>query len=410
MSTTTALREKRQGLIAVMSDAVKQETAATLAGETTRAADWAETFRKAEADERAIGETLQRLEVVAEAERREAEVFAAKSRTSTAAAASTSPDEEYRSAFDAFYRAQRLTPEQLNMLEKRGTSTQVVGTTTLGGYLVPPGYLYEIERKMASYSGILQAASVFYTDMGNTITMPTEDDTSTSAVLIAEAGAFTIQDLTFGQIQFDAYKYGTAAKVSYELMQDAGFDVGAEITNSFSSRFGRKLNTDCTTGDGSGKPNGVVTASTLGKTAASASAITFNEMLDLLHSVDPAYRDAPNCGFMMHDNVLAALKKIQLGTGDVTPLWMPSVREGEPDKILGKRYWINQGMASSIATATKVVLFGDFSKYRIRIVKDMTVVRLNELYAANGLVGYQAYMRFDGELVNSAAVKHLVTA
>ena len=248
------------------------------------------------------------------------------------------------------------------------------------------------------------------TDGGNTLYIPTEDDTSTEAGLIAEAAAITVQDLTFGQKQLDAYKYATQMKVSWELMQDSSFDVVAEVTNAFGPRFGRAMNSSCTTGTGSSQPNGVVTASTLGKTTASATAFTFAEITDLIHSVDPAYRMSPSCGFMLHDNVLAAIKKLAIGTSDARSLWVPSWREGEPDRIEGYPYWINQGMDNTIDTASKIMLFGDFSKYVIRIVKDLTTIRANELYAANGLVGFFGYMRWDGECVNTAAIKHMLTA
>jgi len=303
-----------------------------------------------------------------------------------------------------------LTSEQRSLLQTRGTNTQVVGTDSLGGYLVPDTWQPEIEKAMLSYSGIMQAARLLRTSGGNTLYWPTEDDTSTSAVKTAEAAAVTVADLTFAQKQLDAYKYTSMIKVSEELLQDSAYDILAEVTGAFAPRFGRVMNTECTTGDGSGDPNGVVTATSAGKTAASATAITFAEVIDLKHSIDPAYRNAPNFGFMFHDTVLAYLKKLSLGSGDARPLWQPSYREGQPDTIDGTKYWINQAMDNSINASSKLMLCGDFSKYIIRISQDMTVTRLNELYAENGLVGFRGVMRFDGELINTGAIKHLITA
>jgi HK97 family phage major capsid protein len=178
----------------------------------------------------------------------------------------------------------------------------------------------------------------------------------------------------------------------------------------FEDRFGRALNTACTTDDGSSKPQGVVTASTLGKTAASATAITFSEILDLIHSIDPAYRASQRFGLMFHDATLAYLKKLSIGSSDARPLWQPSFVEGAPDKIDGYRYWINQDMDSSINAASKLILAGDFNKYVIRLVQDLQYARLDELFSMNGLVGFQGYMSFDGELMNTSAIKHLITA
>jgi len=410
MAKTIELRQQRARLVEQMRDFATRAEAATLAKNTTVAAEMNASFDLAEADERELSKTLDRETRLEQLEKDQAGRHI-QDLEQRGQKPSGDRESEYRSAFHAWMRQHDLSPEQRSALaEMRGTATQVVGTPSLGGYLVPQGFLPQLEVAMKSYSGIFAAADIFRTESGNPLRIPTEDDTATSAVAVAEAAAFTVQDLTFGQVSMDAYKYGSLLKVSYESLQDSAFDIDAEMTRAFGPRFGRTMNTTCTTGSGSDAPNGVVTASTVGKVAASATAITFAEVMDLFHSVDPAYRSAPGTGFMMHDSILAAIKKIQLGSGDVTPLWLPSVRDSEPDKILGKPYFINQGMSSALTTGLKVMLFGDFKKYRIRLVKDLTVQRLNELYSANGLVGYLAWMRWDGDCVNTAAIKHLITA
>jgi len=374
-----------------------------------------QTWSKMEADEAALTATIQANEKAEALEARAAAQHFA-GRDITNPNADKGAEMDYRSAYTKFLRGgnTNLTNEERNILrkeaEKRGTSNQVVGTDSLGGYLVPDLWQPEIERAMLDYSGILQACRILRTEAGQKLYWPTEDDTSTAAVAIAEAAQFTVQDLTFGTKELDAYKVGSLMKVSYELLQDNAYNVEAEMRNAFAPRFGRKLNTDCTTGSGSGAPNGVVTASTLGKTAASATAVTVGEIIDLKHSIDPAYRNGPNFGFMFNDAVLAYLKKLQVGTSDARPLWQPSYAAGQPDTIDGSRYWINQAMDSSINASSKLILCGDFSKYIVRIAQDMIIARRDELYSEYGLVGFQAWMRFDGELVNTAAVKHLITA
>lgn len=410
MPNTLELIQKRARLVEQMRDEAQKGSAARAAGDHTRADEHYATFDRMEAEERTISKDIEREQRLESLEKQQVAKHM-QDLDQRGQKPGASREAEYRDAFHAWFRQKELSPEQRAiMAESRGTSTQVVGTTTLGGYLVPQSYLAQLEVAMKSYSGILSAADIFRTESGNPLLIPTEDDTSTSAAATAEAAAFTVQDVTFGQVQMDAYKFGSIIKVSYELLQDAAFDIDTEMTRVFGPRFGRQINTACTTGSGSSAVNGVVTASTLGTTAASATAITFSEIMTLFHSVDPDYRESMKTGFMMHDNVLLAIKKLQLGSGDASPLWLPSVREGEPDKILGKPYWINQAMASAITTGQKVMLFGDFSKYRIRMVQDLLVVRLNELYAANGLVGYQGWMRLDGDCVNTAAIKHLITA
>ena len=366
-------------------------------------------WAKIEADEASLTATIDAHKKAEELEARAA-ATAFKHVEQTAPKAKGAEASDYRTAYEKMLRfgMNRIDAEMRSLIEKRGTSNQVIGTDSLGGYLVPDEWQPEIEKAMLDYSGVLQACRILRTSTGRTLYWPTEDDTTTKAVKVGEASSFTVQDVTFGQKQLDAYKYGSIVKVSYELLQDNAYNIEQEITAAMGPRFGRVLNQECTVGDGSGDPNGIVTASTLGKTAASATAFTYLELLDLKHSIDPAYRNSPSFGFMFHDNVLLAIKK--LVDSQNRPLWMPSYVQGEPDRIDGTRYYINQDMDSTINASSKLILAGDFNRYIVRIAQDMVMARRDELYAESGLVGFQAWMRFDGELINTAAVKHLITA
>lgn len=413
MPTTRELLEKRAGIIEAMREAVKKGEEARAKG--SAATEYDAEFEKAEAEERELSKQIdrrQRLEAL-EKEAAANHLEDLDKRGIPAGGGDKVKALEYRDAYRVWFTQgdAGLTPEmRVLMAEKRGTNSQIAGTTTLGGYTIDTELFPEIVAAMKAYSGIAQAARFINTTGGNALYVPTVDDTATEAGLIAEAASITVQDLTFGQKQLDAYKYATQMKVSWELMQDSAFNMDAEIRNAFAPRFGRAMNSSCTTGTGSSQPNGVVTASTLGKTTASATAFTFAEITDLIHSVDPAYRMSDSCGFMFNDVVLAAIKKLAIGSSDARSLWLPSFRDGEPDRVEGYRYWINQGMDSTIDTASKIMLFGDFQYYVIRLVQELVTLRLNERYADNGLVGYIGYMRWDGECVNTAAIKHMLTA
>lgn len=413
MATSTELRQKRARIIEQMREAVKK-------GEDLRAKGSASTeydaeFDRAEAEERTLSKQIEALERIESEEKRAAanHLEDLDRRGTPAGSGDKGKALEYRDAYKVWFTQgdNALTSEmRVLMAEKRGTNTQLAGTTTLGGYTIDTELFNEIVPAMKSFSGIAQACRFINTTGGNTLYVPTVDDTSTEANLIAEAASITVQDQTYGQKQLDAYKFATQMKISWELMQDSAFNMDAEIRNAFAPRFGRAMNSYCTTGTGSSQPNGVVTASTLGKTTALATAFTFAEITDLIHSVDPAYRASTTCGFMFHDNVLAAIKKLAIGASDARSLWVPSWRDGEPDRIEGYRYWVNQGMDSTIDTASKIMLFGDFQYYAIRMVQELVTLRLNERYADNGLVGYIGYMRWDGECLNTAAIKHMLTA
>jgi len=402
------LRDKRGRLVQQMREFVNSEKEARQKSDESAASDYARSFERCEAEERSIYREIQLLEREEESKREAAGQHAPSDNEQR----SGNP-EEYRSAFERYFRSgtDSLDNEQKALLKVhyRGTSPQST-TAALGGYTIPTGFMAELEKSMLDYSGIMQAARIIRTDGGNTMYWPTADDTGTSAVLVSEGSSTTVADITFAQKQLDAYTYRTLAQISEELMQDSAFNMEATIRDLFAERFGRAFNAALTTGTGSSQPNGVVTGSTLGKTAASATAFTYAEMLDLVHSIDPAYRIGQNVGFMFNDAVLAAIKKLSIGSSDAFPVWQPGMTSKDPDTVLGYRYWINQNMDSALTTGKKIMLFGDFSKYVVRMVRDVTVRRLNERYAESLLVGMLGFARIDGEILNSAAIKRLVLA
>lgn len=275
------------------------------------------------------------------------------------------------------------------------------GSGGAGGYLVPEGFYGKLTEAMLDFNGVRQACTILPTKTGNDLPMPTDNDTGNKGALLAENTAASEQDLTFGQKTLGAYKYTSkVVRVSMELMQDSAFDINAYLSRKLGERIGRITADHFTTGTGSGQPNGIVTAATLGKTGASGQTTTiiYDDLVDLMHSVDPAYRTLPGCGWMMPDSMLKTVRKLK--DGDSRPLWQPGVAAGEPDSILGKSYFINQSMAAPAASA-KTLLFGDLKSYIVRDVKDVMVMRLVERYAEYGQVGFLAFSRHDGELLDA---------
>ena len=221
-------------------------------------------------------------------------------------------------------------------------------------------------------------------------------------LFLGESSQATVSDMTFGNKTLNAYTYQSGiVKVSVELLQDSAFDLSSYIRSAFARRLGAGINAHLTNGNGTGKPNGILNAASTGVTGA-ASAITRDDLLDLIHSVDPAYRNG--AAFMLNDSTLAALKKLSLGTADARPLWVPSMRDGAPSTIEGFNYVINQDMPT-IGTGNSPVAFGDWSQYVVRQAGSPTMVRLNERYADFLHVGFIAYQRVDGELIGTNAIK-----
>ena len=327
----------------------------------------------------------------------------------------------YGDAFHAMLRAggdlSELSPELRASLRAgvdRDVSfrSQTVGTTTAGGFVVPVTLANIIVKSMAAWGPMYDDAicTTINTASGEQINIPTVDDTAVTIGKTTEGAALTddgSKDVTFGQKRLDAYLFDTTfVKWSLALNQDSIFNVEQLMGELLGERLGRRANIELTTGDGSGDPNGIVTASSLGVTAASATAITADELIDLIHSVNPAYRMSPKVRFMFNDTTLKAIRKLKDGDGQY--LWgRGDFTQGVAPTLLGYNYSVNQAMAT-IATGVKGVVFGDFSKYYVRKVGQPILGVMRERFWPD--LGIAGLIRFDGELGDTAAVKHLIQA
>lgn len=281
-----------------------------------------------------------------------------------------------------------------------------VGTDSEGGYLVPTTYSNELVQSRREGSLLRMAGARVITSNGvKAFKVPTLTD-STRAILTAEEAAFSQVEPTVGEVEFNPYKYTKLVKVSDELLTDSQIDVVSQIiTPDAANAFALGENVDFTVGTGSSQPQGVVTGSSLGVTAASASAITADEVIDLYHSLGYLYR--PNAIWMMNDATLKVIRKLKDTTNQY--LWAPGLAGGQPETILGRPVMTNNNMAT-IATGVKSIIFGDMSYLWIVDFGPMYMKRLEELYAGNGQVGFRWYGRYDSNVMLSAAIKHLIQA
>lgn len=293
--------------------------------------------------------------------------------------------------------------------EKRAGLTLVAGE---GGYTVAEDFSGALEKSLLAFGGMRQVSRIRRTSTGADMPWPTMNDTSNKGVILNEATTIgTSVDPSFGVVTFKAFKYSSKALlISTELLQDSAFDLAAEIGEALGTRIGRIQNDHFTTGGGTTLPKGVVVSSGEGAVGAGY-AVTADELIALVHSLDPAYR--PNAMFMMHDAVLAQIRllKFSIGADQIGYVWQGSFQAGVPDRLLGYPYVINQSMTAVLTVAEKAILFGDFSKYVIRDVAEVRLVRMNERYADLDQVAFVAFMRSDGQLLDAGTdpIKHFVT-
>jgi len=376
-----------------------------------------------------IDKNIEREEKLAaiEARANEAEERAREARRPGAvgeAAASDAGDAmSYRSAFHEYLRNEgqvgAMSPEGRSVLQSGYQSVESRAQTTVttaGGFTIPEEMMPELVRSMLAFGPMYDPGVTreIVTSGGGAMPFPTVNDTANATNVAHTEGTSLTDDggadVTFAEKTLNAFAYNTEwLRVSKELADDSVFAIEALLGSLLGERLGRTANIQLTTGTGSGAPNGIVTASALGVTAAATAAITYDEIINFEHSVDPAYRTAPSVGFMFNDSTLQAIRKLKDGQGNY--LWQAgNVQGGVPNTLNGRNYRINQAMAGlGSGVSSKVMLFGDFQKYIVRKVGAPLIgaIQSQAFWPGFGVAGY---IRFDGELADTAAVKHLILA
>lgn len=306
--------------------------------------------------------------------------------------------DEYKKAF---WNAMRTRAgEGLDLVIKNALQ---IGTDTEGGYLVPDEFERTLVDALEDENIFRRLANVITTSSGDR-KIPVVASKGTAS-WIDEEGAIPESDDSFGQVSISAYKLGTMIKVSEELLNDSVFNLETYIAKEFARRVGNKEEESFFTGDGSGKPTGILAVTggaQLGVTAASATAITIDEVLDLFYSLKAPYRNKAD--FVMNDATVKAIRKLKDGQGQY--LWQPSLQAGTPDTILNRPLYTSS-YVPAIAAAAKTIVFGDFKYYWVADRQGRVFKRLNELFAATGQVGFIATQRVDGKLILPEAIKVL---
>lgn len=309
---------------------------------------------------------------------------------------------------------QRGWQNQAPLWDMPEVRAQGVASGAAGLFTVPDELMRSLEIALLTYGGMRARCTILRTATGADLPIPTVNDTTNSGALLAENTQVANQDVAFGQVVLQSFKYSSKqVLVSVELLQDNAVNLPGLLGELLGTRIGRITNLHFTTGTGTGQPNGIVTAAATGVTQAGgqtpslATSVTYANLVELEHSVDPAYRG--NAAFMMHDGSIKKIKQLLDTTG--RPIWAPGIAGTAPDTLLGYPVVVNQDMAQMTANA-KSIIFGDLSKYFIRDVLGVQLMRLDERYADFHQVAFLAYARMDGDLINAGTnpVKLLVNA
>lgn len=277
-----------------------------------------------------------------------------------------------------------------------------IGTNSEGGYLVPDEFERTLVQALEDNNFMRSIATTIRTSSGDR-NIPVVSSHG-SADWMDEKGLYPEADDAFAQKVISAYKLGTAIRISEELMNDSAFNMESYIADEFGRRLGAKEEEAFLVGDGNKKPTGVFNIAESG-TEASSLKITFDDVMDLYYSLRAPYRQ--RASFILNDASVKALRKLKDSNGNY--IWQPSTQVGQPDLILGRPYHTST-YAPVIEAGAKAIAFGDFKYYWIADREGRAFKRLNELYAANGQIGFLASQRVDGQLILPEAVKVLSIA
>jgi HK97 family phage major capsid protein len=314
----------------------------------------------------------------------------------------------------------KMTPNEINKTDKTGRASaeyhrafmdmfrgrkafnsQHLVPDSEGGYLVPDEFERNLIEELEEENIFRSLATVIQTG-DRKIPIVTAKGT---AAWIDEEKLYPESDDTFGQVSLGAYKLATMIKISEELLNDSAFNMEQYISKEFGRRIGSKEEESLIIGDGQGKPTGILAdkgGGEIGIETASATNITFDEIMDLYHSLRSPYRN--KASFIMNDLTVKAIRKLKDNTGQY--LWQPSLTAGTPDTILNKPVYTSHYMPQ-IASGTKTIVFGDYTYYWIADRQGRSFKRLNELFATTGQVGFIAMERVDGKLILPESVKIL---
>jgi HK97 family phage major capsid protein len=252
--------------------------------------------------------------------------------------------------------------------------------------------------------------TVLTTASGEDLVLPSLSAWST-ANKEGEADAIDEEDPAFGKTTLRAHKYAFLVQVSSEFLADSNIDVIGFLGQQAGNAIGYAVNNALTLGTGTVQPQGIVPASTLGKTGGTATATRgtgeFNadELIDLVYSLDGAARRLPGFGIMANGASIGAMRKLKTSQGDY--VFVPTLQPGQPDSILGYPLIENPHLASQ-GSGAKSVLAGHLPSYYTRMVGGIDVARSDDFAFSNDLVTLRFKVRVDGNLPQTSHVKHFI--
>lgn len=302
------------------------------------------------------------------------------------------------------------------------------GGASGGSLVVPVAFQRQLYQYIEASSAIRRISRVITTDSGEPMTFPKVTTHGVGTRVAAQGTVVGGTDPVFGTMRLDAYKYGQLVKVSSEAASDTGFDLLGFVAENIGRAVGRITDTAYVSGDGSGDPNGIITAASvgaytggsliaLGGGAATAYTQNLDSLIDLQHSIVDEYRNSPNAAFVMHDSTAGTLRKLRDGGAGTIGgyVWTNSTTIDaasglrQPDALLGAPVYTDVNFGTN-GSSVKPVAFGDWGAYYIRDSGNFRLERSDERYFDSDEIGFRGVLRTDSDLIDTGAIKVLQQA
>jgi len=279
-----------------------------------------------------------------------------------------------------------------------------------GGILVPRTLYAMVERFQKAFGGVLDVARVMPTEKGEPLGMPKSDNTARKGRIVAENAVInTGEKLQFAKLDLTGFMFTSDfVLIPSSFLQDASIDVMAYVAMEVAEATARAYNEKLTIGAGTTEPKGIVVGAGASGITAAATSLTADNILDLIHSVNSAYRKSPSAGLMFNDLTLGVIRKLKDSNGRY--LWdNGNIQQGIAPTIWGHPYTINDDMAN-IGASAKSMIFGDMSKYIVRKIGSPRLIVDKSRFLDYDQTAVVMFERLDGDTINSAAIKSLVHA
>lgn len=266
---------------------------------------------------------------------------------------------------------------------------------------VPKSFYDEVFSVARMAGPMLQTSQVINTASGEQLTIPTLTAYSTATIKSA-GSAISDSEPTFSNIQLNAFKYSFLVPVANELLTDAGFDISALIAEQAGNAIGFGINAGLTNGTGTVEPTGIFTTGASAVTGGTgvSGAPTYENLVDLLYSLDGQARLLPGVGWMMSKSGLAAVRKVKDGDGRF--IWTAgSLINGQPDTLLGYPVFENPAVAS-VATAAFSIGVGHLPSYKVRLAGGIQVAQSADYAFNEDVTTFRVTARTDGKLTHAS--------